>query len=56
MLGFRKDLLSVILCKSDVGSLPIVHGSKHSDRVFLKTAQGRKLLLQYSAITRIAES
>ena len=52
MLGFRKDLLPVILCKPDVKSLPTIHGSKHSDRVFLKSVQGRKLLLQYSGYNK----
>ena len=51
-LGFRKDMLPTILHEPDVQSLPVIHGSKHNDHVFIKTAQGRRLLLQYSGCNK----
>ncbi len=35
LVGFRKDLLPALLHEPDRETLPITHGSKHSDRVFL---------------------
>jgi len=51
-IGFRKDMLPTILCEPDVQCLPVIHGSKHNDRVFIKTVHGRRLLLQYSGFSK----
>ena len=51
-LGFRKDFLPTILCEPVIKSLPVIHGSMHNDRVFIRTVQGRRLLLQYSGYSK----
>ena len=50
--GFRKDFLPAILCEPVIKSLPVIHGSMHNDRVFIRTVQGRRLLLQYSGYSK----
>ena len=49
LVGIRKDLLPALLQELDQESLPITHGSKQSDRVFLHSVKGRELLMKYSA-------
>ena len=51
MLGFRKDLISHLPAASQPSS-PIIVGSKHADRVLLRSARSRELLLNYAGVTR----
>ena len=49
---FRKDFLPAILCEPVIKSLSVIHWSMHNDRVFIRTVQGRRLLLQYSGCSK----
>ena len=51
MLGFHKDLISHTSAPSQPSS-PILIGSKHADRVLLRSARSRELLLKYAGVTR----
>ncbi|XP_078661027.1 uncharacterized protein LOC144905304 isoform X2 [Branchiostoma floridae x Branchiostoma belcheri] len=54
-VGFRKDLISEITpepCDDTTSSANAVRGSKHSDRVFIRSEKARRLLLQYSGSRR----
>lgn len=52
MLGFRKDLLASTLSPSVTDNAPLIVGSKHEDRVLIKSVKDRELLLRFAGITR----
>ena len=52
MLGFRKDLISHIISEPSQLSTPIIVGSKHADRVLLRSPKSCELLLKYAGVTK----
>ncbi|XP_066304517.1 uncharacterized protein [Branchiostoma lanceolatum] len=47
-IGFRKDFLEHQPSPAATEDLPVVTGSRHSERVFIDCAKSRRLLLRYS--------
>ncbi len=52
LVGFRKNLPPALLQEPNRESVPITHGSKHNDRVFLRSVKGRELLMKYSGYSK----
>ena len=51
MLGFRKDFLSSCPDSQPNATLPLLTGSKHEERILLRSTRSRSLLLWYAGIT-----
>ena len=55
MLGFSKDLLTTCSppdLPEAISDKPLLKDSKHGDRVLIKTAKARELLLKFSGVSR----
>jgi len=51
-IGFRKDLISATWNVQERDTIPITNGSLHNERVLIRSAKGRELLLKYSGFTK----
>ena len=51
MLGFRKDFLSSCPDSQPNATLPLLTGSKHEERILLRSTRSRSLLPRYAGIT-----